>query len=113
MFDMLKMLGKMNEVQERMAQAKEKLGKVTLQESELDGVVKVDITGNKKILKITTSPEFYEKYSVEEREAILTETVNNALLQAEAYSKEFMAQEMKDVMPNIPGMDLSSMPFFN
>jgi nucleoid-associated protein EbfC len=113
MFDMFKMLGKMNEVQDRMAQAKEKLAKVTLTESELDGVVKVDITGSKKILKITTSAEFYEKYSVEEREAILTEVVNNALNQAEAYAKEFMAQEMKDVMPNIPGLDLGSLPFFN
>jgi nucleoid-associated protein EbfC len=109
MFDMFKMLGKMNEVQGKMAEAKERLAKVILRESELDGVVTVEITGSKKILKITTAPEFYDKYSIEEREAILEETVNNALNQAEAYSKEFMAQEMKDVIPNIPGMDLGSM----
>ena len=113
MFDMFKMLGKLNEVQEKMKEAKEKIARVSLQESELDGVVVIDITGDKKIQKITTSPEFYDKYCIEEREAILMEAVNNAIEKAEAYSKEFMAAEMKDVMPNIPGMDLASMPFFS
>jgi DNA-binding YbaB/EbfC family protein len=109
MFDMFKMLGKMNEVQEKMKEAKAQLDKVSIQESELGGVVVVDITGNKKITKITTSPAFYEKYTVEEREAILTEAVNNALDKADAYAKEYMAGEMRDVVPNIPGMDLGSL----
>lgn len=99
----------MNEVQEKMKVAKAELDKVTLQESELDGVVVVDITGNKKIIKIATSPAFYEKYGVDEREAILVEAVNSAYEKAEAYSKEYIANEMRDVIPNIPGMDISSM----
>ena len=108
MFDMFKMLGKLNEAQEKMKEAKDKLAGITLQESELDGVVTVDISGNKKILKISTSPEFYEKYAIDDREAILAEAINNALDKAEAYSKDFIAREMKDLIPNIPGMDLSS-----
>jgi len=108
MFDMFKMLGKMNEVQDKMKDAKAELEKITLQETELD-VVTVDINGNKKILKINTSPAFYDNYSIEERESILLEVVNNALDKAEAYSKEYMAQQMSGVIPNIPGFDLGSM----
>ena len=109
MFDMFKMLGKMNEVQEKMKVAKAQLDKIVLEESELDGVVIIAINGNKKITKITTAPVFYEKYSIDEREAILQEAVNNAYEQADAYAKEYMAQEMRDVIPNIPGMDLGSL----
>ena len=108
MFDMFKMLGKMNEVQDKMKEAKAKLEEVVLHETEMD-VVTVDINANKKILGISTSEAFYEKYTIEERQDILVEVINNAFALAENYSKEYMAKEMSGVIPNIPGFDLGSM----
>ncbi len=106
--DMFKMLGKMNEVQGKMKAAKEAIAKTTLQETEM-GLITVEITGDKRILSIKTAPAFYENHTIEEREAMLTEVTNNAIQKAEAYSKEYMADAMKDVIPNIPGMDLGGM----
>jgi len=109
MLDMFKMLGKMQEVQGKMNEAKEAIAKMTLQEIEMDGVVIIDISGDKRILAIKTSPEFYTDYSIEERESMLTEATNNAIQRAESYSKGYMAEAMKDVIPNVPGIDLGSM----
>jgi nucleoid-associated protein EbfC len=109
MFDMFKMMGKLGEVQQKMADVKEKLKTITLEESELDGVVVVEIKADRTITKIRTAPEFYNKYSVEEREEILTEAVNNAIQKADARAKEETQSAMAGVIPNIPGMDLSSL----
>jgi hypothetical protein len=109
MFDMFKMMGKFGEVQQRMKEIKENLGSIVLEESELDGTVVVQITADRKIKKITTAPAFYDKYSVEEREDILVEAVNNAIEKADARSKEEMKKGMEGVLPNIPGLDLSSL----
>ena len=108
MFDMFKMMGRLGEIKEKIAQVKASLDSIVLEETELD-VVTVEVTAARNIKKIRTSPEFYEKYSVEERESILTEAVNNALQKAEAKSKEVMQEEMKDLIPNIPGFDIGAM----
>ena len=109
MFDMFKMMGRLGEIKEKIAQVKASLNDIVLEESELDGVVTIEITAARIIKKIRTSPEFYEKYSVEEREAILTEAVNNAFQKAESKAKEVLQDEMKDIIPNIPGLDLGSL----
>lgn len=108
---MFKMLGKLGEVQQKMQDVKERLAQVVLEESELDGVVVVEITATRHIKKIHTAPAFYEKYSVEEREEILAEAINNAIEKADVHHKEEMQKEMQDVIPNIPGLDLSNLPF--
>jgi hypothetical protein len=109
MFDMFKMMGKLGEVQGRVKEIKESLSTIVLEESELDGTVIVEITADRKVRKIKTSQEFYDKYSLEEREDILTEAVNNAIEKADARAKEEMQKGMQGVLPNIPGLDLSSL----
>jgi DNA-binding protein YbaB len=112
MFDMFKMLGKVTEVQDKMAEVKERLRDIKLEESELDGVVVVEIMADRKITAIHMSDDFYDKYTKEEREEILTEAVNNAIQKADARAKEETEAALKGVMPNIPGFDLGSLPFF-
>jgi DNA-binding YbaB/EbfC family protein len=107
--DMLKMLGKMNEVQQKMETIKSEAANVILEESELDGALIVYITGGREVKKITTSDEFYTKYSKEEREDILTEAVNNAIQKADLYVKNKSKQEMEGVLPNIPGMNMDDL----
>ncbi|MCX6351552.1 MAG: YbaB/EbfC family nucleoid-associated protein [Bacteroidetes bacterium] len=111
MFDMFKMLGRVGEIKEKMGDAKAKLKTIEITESELDGVVVVTISGDKVVKSISTSEEFYTTYSKSERESILTEAVNNAIQKAEASSKQIMAEELKDVMPDIPGLDINNLPF--
>jgi DNA-binding YbaB/EbfC family protein len=111
MLDMFGMLGKMGEIQKKMQEVKESLKLISLEESELGGVVKITITADRLVKKIETSDEFYNKYSKEEREEILVEAVNNAIQKAEARSKEEMSAKLQGHLPNIPGLDLANLPF--
>ena len=108
---MFNMLGKIGEVKDRMEEVKKSLDDIILEESELDNAVVVEITAGRKIVSIKTSDEFYSRYSKEEREDILKEAVNNALEKAEHRSKEETQKALKEVMPNIPGMDWNNLPF--
>lgn len=108
---MFNMMGKIGEAQEKMQLVKQRLGTIILEESELEGVVVIQISADKKIKKITINDEFYNKYDNEEREDILLEALNNALEKAELRGKEEMKNEMKGILPNIPGLNLDEMPF--
>ena len=109
MFDMFSMLGKLGDVKKKIEEVKESLPNIILEESELDGVVKITITASREIKKIETSDEFYTKYSKDERESILVEAVNNAIHKAEARSKEEMTKNLQGIVPNIPGVDIGSL----
>jgi hypothetical protein len=109
--NMFNMMGKLGEAQDRMEALKEKMKGIVIRESEMNDAVVVEITGDRQVKKITTSDDFYTKYSKEEREDILTEAINNALLKVEATYKEEMNKQMQGIIPNIPGLDLSSFGF--
>jgi DNA-binding protein YbaB len=108
---MFNMMGKLGEAQERMEALKDKMKDIVIRESEMNDAVVIEITGDRQIKKITTSEEFYTKFSKEEREEILAEAMNNALAKVEATYKEEMNKQMQGIIPNIPGLDLSSFGF--
>jgi hypothetical protein len=109
--NMFNMMGKLGEAQDRMEALKTKMKDIVIRESEMNDAVVVEMTGDRQVKKITTSDEFYTKFSKEEREDILTEAINNALLKVEATYKEEMNKQMEGIIPNIPGLDLSSFGF--
>jgi DNA-binding protein YbaB len=109
--NMFNMMGKLGEAQDRMEALREKMKTVIIRESEMDDAVVVEISGDRQVKKITTSGDFYTRFSKEEREDILTEAINNALLKVEAAYKEEMNRQMEGIIPNIPGLDLSAFGF--
>ena len=106
---MFSMLGKLGDVKKKIEEVKSSLPSIMLEENELDGTVIVSISADKKIHKIATSDSFYEKYSKEDREAILTEAINNAIAKADARAKEEMNKNLQGIIPNIPGVDIGSL----
>ena len=106
---MFGMLGKLGEVKQKMQDVRSSLSGIMLEENELDGTVIVSISADKTIHKISTSDSFYDKHSKEEREAILTEAINNAIAKADARAKEEMNKNLQGVIPNIPGLDIASL----
>ena len=109
MFDMFSMLGKLGDVKKKIEEVKASLPNIILEENELDGTVKITISADKNVRKIETSEEFYSKYSKDDREAILTEAINNAIKKADARAKEEMNKNLAGVIPNIPGVDIGSL----
>ena len=52
MFDMMKMLGKLNDIQAKVKEAQEELEKVTAEGESGAGMVKVKVNGKKKVLSV-------------------------------------------------------------
>lgn len=102
--DMMGMMGKLKEAQQKVEETKQRLNTVLIDEASADGLVKVTITANREIKKIEVADEILK--DKEQLEDYLILTVNKAIEKATKVNETELAAAAKDGMPNIPGMDL-------
>ncbi|SRR5680860_63428 len=101
--DMMGMMGKLKETQEKVAATKKRLDTVLLDESSAEGLVKVTITANRQIKEIKIDDSLLEDR--EQLEDYLILTLNKAIEKATQVNETELAAVAKEGMPNIPGMD--------
>ena len=101
--DMMGMMGKLKETQEKVAATKKRLDTVTLEESASEGLVKVTITANREIKAIDIDESLLQ--DVEQLEDYLILTLNKAIAKATQVNENELAAVAKEGMPNIPGLD--------
>ncbi len=101
--DMMGMMGKLKETQQKVAAAKKRLDTVTLEENSSDNLVSVTITANREIKKISIDNSLLA--DKEKLEDYLILTLNNAIKNATSVNETELAAVAKEGMPNIPGMD--------
>ena len=101
--DMMGMMGKLKETQQKVAATKKRLDTVTLEERSTDGLLTVTITANREIKKITIDDSLLA--DKEQLEDYLILTLNKAISQATNVNETELAAVAKEGMPNIPGMD--------
>ena len=101
--DMMGMMGKLKETQEKVKQTKERLNTVTLEESALDNLLTVTITANRELKSIRIDDSLLE--DKEQLEDYLLLTINKAIAKASEIHESELAAAAKDGMPNIPGLD--------
>lgn len=101
--DLMGMMGKLKETQEKVKQTKERLNTVTLEESSSDGLLSVAITANRELKAIHIDDKLLE--DKEQLEDYILLTVNKAISKASDIHESELAAVAKDGMPNIPGMD--------
>ncbi|WP_010520941.1 YbaB/EbfC family nucleoid-associated protein [Aquimarina agarivorans] len=101
--DMMGMMNKLKESQEKVAQTKERLHTVLVDEQSLDGLLKVTLTANRTIKSITVDDELLK--DKEQLEDYLILTLNKAIVKATSINEAELAAAAKDGLPNIPGMD--------
>ena len=109
MFDMMKMMGKMKEVQARIKEAQDSLDIITAQGESGGGMVKVTVNGKRKLLAVDIDPSLLK---VEDKlivQDLVVAAVNKASEEAEVLAKEELRKSTEGLLPNIPGMDLSGM----
>ncbi len=109
MFDMMKMMGKMKEVQARIKEAQDSLDKITASGESGGGLVKVTVNGKRKLLAVDIDPSLLK---VEDKiivQDLVVAAVNKASEEAEVLAKEELRKSTEGLLPNIPGMDLSGM----
>ncbi|RTE51770.1 YbaB/EbfC family nucleoid-associated protein [Arenibacter aquaticus] len=101
--DMMGMLGKLKETQEKVKATKERLNTVIVDEQSPDNLLKVSITANRTIKSIELDDSLLE--DKEQLEDYLILTLNKAIEKATTINENELAAVAKEGMPNIPGMD--------
>ncbi|MEQ8217730.1 MAG: YbaB/EbfC family nucleoid-associated protein [Arenibacter sp.] len=101
--DMMGMLGKLKETQEKVKATKERMNTVLLDEQSPDQLLKVSITANRTIKSITIDDSLLK--DKDQLEDYLILTLNRAIEKATTINENELAAVAKEGMPNIPGMD--------
>jgi len=101
--DMMGMMGKLKETQQKVEETKKNLDNVLLEEHSADKLLAVTITANRTIKKITIADTLLE--DKEQLEDYLILTINKAIAKATQNNEAALAAVAKEGMPNIPGLD--------
>lgn len=102
--DMMNMMGKLKETQEKIEATKLRLDTVLIDEQSNDGLLKVTLTANRKIRSIDVDESLLQ--DKEQLEDYLILVLNKAIEKATNVNETELAAVAKDGMPNIPGMNL-------
>jgi DNA-binding YbaB/EbfC family protein len=101
--DLMGMMGKLKDTQEKVKATKERLNTVIVDEASSDGLLKVSLTANRELKSIKIDDSLLE--DKEQLEDYLILTLNKAIEKATTINEAELAAVAKEGMPNIPGMD--------
>ncbi|MEW7278141.1 YbaB/EbfC family nucleoid-associated protein [Aquimarina sp. 2201CG1-2-11] len=101
--DMMGMMGKLKEAQQKVEDTKKRLNTVLVDEKSADDLLKVTLTANREIKNITIDDQLLE--DKEQLEDYLVLTLNKAIAKATQINESELAAVAKEGMPNIPGLD--------
>ncbi|MBD0849753.1 YbaB/EbfC family nucleoid-associated protein [Maribacter arenosus] len=101
--DMMGMMGKLKETQEKVEATKKRLDTVYLREQSSDGLLSVSISANRVIKELTIDDRLLG--DKEQLEDYLILTLNKAIEKATKVNETELAAVAKEGLPNIPGLD--------
>ncbi|MEK6780326.1 MAG: YbaB/EbfC family nucleoid-associated protein [Bacteroidota bacterium] len=109
MFDMMKMMGKVKEVQARMKDAQDNLVLIKASAESGGGMVKATVNGKKLLISLDIDSAILKSEDKILVQDLVVAAVNKASEEVEVLAKEEIRKSTEGILPNIPGMDLSSM----
>lgn len=109
MFDMMKMMGKLKEVQENVKVAQEGLKDISATGESGAGMVSARVNGQKEVIDLKIDESIINKDDSEMMKDLIVAAINKALQEVEVKSKEHMKQATQGMIPNIPGFDINNM----
>lgn len=109
MFDMMGMLGKIKDLQAKMKEAQDNLVHIQASAEAGAGMVKATVNGKKQVVKIEIDPEVVKPDDREMMQDLIVAAVNKALAEVDVKAREELKKSTQGILPNIPGMDLSSL----
>ena len=101
--DIIGMMGKLKETQQKIEETKKRLDTVLVDEQSNDGLLKVTMTANRTLKSVTVDDALLE--DKEQLEDYLVLVMNKAIAKATAVNEAELGAVAKDGMPNIPGLD--------
>ncbi|MCB0454782.1 MAG: YbaB/EbfC family nucleoid-associated protein [Aequorivita sp.] len=102
--DLMGMMGKLKETQEKVEATKKRLDTVMIDESSSDGLLKITLTANRQIKTIEIDDALLE--DKEQLEDYLILNLNKAIEKATNVHETEVAAVAKEGLPNIPGLDM-------
>jgi nucleoid-associated protein EbfC len=109
MFDMMKMMGKMKEVQARLKEAQDNLVNVQASGESGAGMVKAVVNGKRQLISLDIDPSLLKSDDKLVLQDLVVAAVNKASEEADIRAKEELRKSTEGLIPNIPGLDLSGM----
>jgi DNA-binding YbaB/EbfC family protein len=109
MFDMMKMMGKMKEVQTRIKEAQDNLVKLRAYGESGAGMVKATVNGKRQLISLDIDPSLLSANDKAVLQDLIIAAVNKASDEAEVLAREEMRKSTDGLLPNIPGMDFSNL----
>jgi len=109
MQNMADLFGKVNEFQQKMKEAQERLGELEVTAEAGGGMVQVTANGNRQVLKIKLDKDIIDPNDPEMLEDLIIAGINKALTEADRAAKQKMQEVTSSILPGggLPGMDLS------
>ncbi|MFZ6001127.1 MAG: YbaB/EbfC family nucleoid-associated protein [Bacteroidota bacterium] len=108
MFDMMNMMGKVKEMQARLKEAQDNLDKIKAHGESGGGMVRATVNGKKLVVAIDIDPTILKAEDKVLIQDLVVAAVNKASEEAEILAKEELKKSTEGLLPNIPGLDLSS-----
>ena len=109
MFDMMKMLGKVKEVQAKVKEVQDGLVNLTITGEACGGMVKTTVNGARQIVDIQIDESLFSPEDKDMLKDLVVAATNKALAEIEIIIKEEMKKTTEGMMPNIHGLDLSGL----
>jgi len=109
MFDMMKMMGKMKEVQARLKEAQDNLVNVRAYGESGGGMIKATVNGKRQLIELDVDPSLLKADDKIVLQDLIIAAVNKAAEEADIRAKEELRKSTEGLLPNIPGMDLSGL----
>jgi DNA-binding YbaB/EbfC family protein len=109
MFDMMKMMGKMKEVQARMKEAQDNLVNIRATAESGAGLVKAVVNGKKQLISLDIDSSLFKESDKMIAQDLIVAAINKANEEVDVLAKEAMRKSTEGLLPNIPGMDLSNL----
>lgn len=106
---MMKMMGKMKEVQQKMKDAQDELKDIHTEGESGGGLVKATANGKKEIIGLDIDHSLIKQEDKHVMRDLIIAAVNKALASADEKGKEHIKKSTEGLLPNIPGLDLSGL----
>ncbi len=109
MLDMMKMMGKVKEMQAKLREAQDNLQRIVVTGESGAGMVKATVNGKKKLLAIEIDPSLLQGNDRVLVQDLVVAAVNKAMDEADVRAREELRKSTEGMLPNLPGFDLSQM----
>lgn len=109
MLDMMKMMGKVKEMQTRLKEAQENLVNVRASGESGAGLVKATVNGRKQLVALDIDPSILKSEDQVLVQDLVVAAVNKAQEEADVLAKEEIKKSTEGLLPNMPGMDFSNL----